>query len=166
MRARCRWSIPRFPSGCVPPSLAILGIREELRRQRPAGRVLAVEVAPRPRQRVIATDFDAAAEPVVRLERPALIAALEIVRVLDQVDVEGALRVRDLAGRKVRPRDVEVVEVAEDPVDAHAAALSNQAADASGVLDRIRRIERAADERVHARQVGTSHTDDWRHRWH
>ena len=94
---------------------------------------------------------------VVRLERPALIAALEIVRVLDQVDVEGALRVRDLAGRKVRPRDVEVVEVAEDPVDAHAAALSNQAADASGVLHCIRRIERAPDERVHARDVCTSH---------
>ena len=76
------------PPGAFHSGLAISGIREELRRQRPAGRVLAVEVAPRPRQRVVATDFDAAAEAVVRLERPALIAALEIVRVLDQVDVE------------------------------------------------------------------------------
>src|SRR4029453_17969644 len=102
---------------CVPPSLAIFGIREELRGQWTAGRVLSVEVAPRPRQRVVATDVYVAAEAVVRLERPALIAALEIVRVLDQVDVESALRVRDLAGRKGRPRDVEVVEGAEDPVE-------------------------------------------------
>ena len=68
------------------------------------------------------------------LEVHAPVAALEGVVVLDDAEVEAAAElVLDPARRLVDTRDVEVLELAVDPVDAHGAAR----AQAPGRPDRV-----------------------------
>ena len=68
----------------VPARLHELRIRQELRRDRTAGRVLAVEGARGFRQRVVAAHIHARSQPIGRLERDALVLAIDDVGVLDQ----------------------------------------------------------------------------------
>src|SRR4029453_1489227 len=95
--------------GRVPRKLPILGILERIGKHRPAVGVLAVKVAPQARERVVPTDIGTPPNVIVRRKRDAAVASLEVVRILDNRQIElvaewvhyGSRARVDTQGRKI-----------------------------------------------------------------
>src|SRR5207249_11692832 len=115
----------------VPAPVEVLRVAQDGLPDRPAAAVLAFDVALQLTQRVVASEVEAVGGPEADLDVQAPVAALELVRVLDEAQVEAPSElVLDLARARVDAGDVEVTELAVDAVHAHRAPVAESPAQA------------------------------------
>ena len=139
----------------APRRIEELRILQDVRLERSAADVLAVDVAEKLGQGVVPTGRELGVQPVGSLQRQRRVLPRDGVAVLHERQIELlADGVRHFPRRRVRPVRIEIGELAAHHVGAYDAARADPAADAGRELVHMRRIERAVDLRVHARQLG------------